>query len=226
METEALVNSVRAELKDPNGVRFDDPALAEYLTSAGRMLAFLRPDEFSERAVVACVAGHVQTIPDDGLRLIEVSHNVDASDNPGDHISFVDERVLNRFAPSWRTETLVDAAIEYTWDDRRPREFLLVPPVNADVKVEISYAQDPGEIAVPGGGTWGEIPKLPESYYNVVRHWLLFRMYSEQTSQIAKAEAEGNWRQFFTMLGEKVPAEMRIDPRRAQAPARTEGESG
>lgn len=224
VQTQSLVESVRSELHDPGGVRFSDPLMAEFLTSAARQVALLRPDEFSERAVIECAAGATQAIPDDGLRLIDVSHNVNDNDTEGGDIRRCDPDVLRRFAPGWRTEALVNAAEEYLWDDRRPREFLLVPPVNAGVKVEILYAQDPGVITGPDDDSqWGDIDKLPDSYFGAVRHWVLHRMYSIETSAVGKQSAHDHWTKFYNTLGETVPSEIRIDPRRTQAVSREGG---
>jgi hypothetical protein len=207
MDAEPIVNAVAEELHDPLHARWSPETLAEYLTSALRMVVGIRPDTTQTVDTLTLADGHLHPSP--GLRFIRLDCNVLPDGSDGDAITPCDIEVLDRFEPSWRRSRPRSRVEHYGWVPHRPREFLTVPPAALGTKVRIAYAADPGPIAAPSapGDIWPEIQISPD-YENAVRHWMLFRAYALQTSAVGKDQARAHYSMFFSSMGEKVPGQV------------------
>jgi len=206
MDAETLVNSVAGELHDPSHTRWSRDQLAEYLTSALRMVVGVRPDATQSVATVTLDEGHLHESP--GLRFIRLDSNIRPDNSDGGAVTPFDFEVMDRYEPDWRRSRPRSRVEHYGWVPHRPREFITYPPVESGVKVRVAYAADPGPITAPApGGSWPAID-MSEEYENAVRHWMLFRAYALQTSSIGKQQAQSHYTMFFSSMGEKVPGQM------------------
>jgi len=206
MQTEPIINAVAGELHDPEHARWSKATLAEYLTSALRMVVGIRPDATQTVETVTLDEGHLHQSP--GLRFIRLDCNVRPDGSDGDAIAPCDIDVLDRYEPTWRRGRPRNRVDQYGWVPHRPREFLTVPPVAQGTQVRVAYADDPGPITAPAqGDPWPEVD-MSEEYENAVRHWMLFRAYALQTSSVGKQQAQSHYSMFFSSMGEKVPGQM------------------
>lgn len=206
MDAEALVNAVAGELHDPTHVRWSEDTLAEYLTSALRMVVGIRPDATQTVETVTLDEGHLHQSP--GLRFIRLDSNIQQDDSNGGAITPFDFEIMDRFEPNWRRSRPRNRVEHYGWVPHRAREFITYPPVAAGTKVRVAYAADPGPITAPASGeSWPEID-ISNEYSNAVRHWMLFRAYALQTSAVGKDQARAHYGMFFSSMGEKVPGQM------------------
>ncbi|MCH8505361.1 MAG: hypothetical protein LAT50_13680 [Ectothiorhodospiraceae bacterium] len=212
IEAAGLIAGAASDMHDPEFKRWSKANWADYLLSALRALALVRPDAFRVTAAVALKEGHTHHIPEDGLRFIELQANVDEFGYPADAITRVDGSTLARFAPGWRADAPADSVEHYLWDERRPTEFQTVPPVRDGVSVILVYAAEPAAIEAPTDDDWPELD-IEAHYATQLRHWLLYRAHSKQTSMAAKQAAAQERQAFYAALGEKVPGQQFNDPR-------------
>ena len=206
MQTEPIINAVAGELHDPEHARWSEATLAEYLTSALRMVVAIRPDATQVVDTVTLEEGHLHSSP--GLRFIRLDCNVRPDGSDGDAIFPCDIDVLDRYEPNWRRDRPRNRVDQYGWVPHRPMEFLTVPPVAQGTQVRVAYAADPGPVMAPASGeSWPEVD-MSEEYENAVRHWMLFRAYALQTSAVGKDQARAHYGMFFSSMGEKVPGQV------------------
>ena len=103
LQAQHILSRVRNILQDNTGVRWTDGEMFDYLSDGQREIANLRPDATATHSNVQLTTGTEQTIPTDGLRLIQVIRNMSgtATDATGARaISKVNIGVLNSEEPS------------------------------------------------------------------------------------------------------------------------------
>jgi len=102
-----VLTRVRLLLQDPDGVRWLDAEQFQWLTDGQRAIVVVRPDASAKNAEIELVAGSKQTLPDDGLRLLDVVRNVpvtavnSTTQTGGRAVRLVDREVLDSQDPSW-----------------------------------------------------------------------------------------------------------------------------
>ena len=76
LQAQHILSRVRNILQDNTGVRWTDGEMFDYLSDGQREIANFRPDATATHANVQLATGTEQTIPADGLRLINVARNL------------------------------------------------------------------------------------------------------------------------------------------------------
>ena len=71
MQASDVFTRVSRVLQDEAKVRWAEPELAEWLTDALRVLVLVRPDAAMANTTMDLVEGSRQTLPADGLRLLD-----------------------------------------------------------------------------------------------------------------------------------------------------------
>ncbi|MCG5537861.1 DUF6682 family protein [Halorhodospira sp. 9622] len=210
LDTAALVRSVQLDLQEhPDYPAWTDEHFSEMLRAAMDQLALVRPEAFQRVASVALQRGVTHHIPEDGVRLIEVTANVDQG-LPGEAVTRVDGATMARFDPAWRSRPEADQVDHYLWDERQPRVFHTVPAVRSGTRVQIVYIQQPPAFEV---GEYPTLEQMPSHYREPLRHWMLYRAWLKGTRPGIEPKAQAHYEWFYHALGEKVPTSQRVDPR-------------
>ena len=132
MQCSIVLAQVRYALNDPSAATWTDSThLIPALNDALRALVSVRPDAASSTEVKLLTAGTRQTIPTDGVRLIDVIRNAgeDGLSSTGRTVRRVSLDALNASMPTWHAATGQTEIREYAYDERSPREFWVYPPV-------------------------------------------------------------------------------------------------
>jgi hypothetical protein len=148
-----IVQTVSVDrLQDPNATKWPIPELARSFNRCQRAIFTLRPDLGSKRASLTCVAGALQTLPNDAKMLLNVERNTAGNKGavkmPKNGKAIVDAQVRN-----WRSLTGVTDILEAYYDERDPLHFEVYPPATTSASLEIVYAAYPTDISIPAGGT-------------------------------------------------------------------------
>lgn len=197
-----LIARVKTTLVDPNGTRWSDPRLLEYVNEAQRMITLLKPSSYTKTDSLQLVAGTLQTLPADGHMLIDIVASMGADgDTPGGAISQIDRTILNTSVSSWRNHTASMNTRHYIYDDRAPESFEVYPPQPDPAGyVQMVYAATPPEITDGANEL-----SLPEIYDTPMRYLVLALCYSMQTSaQDLNKAASYEARAQSMVLGRKV----------------------
>lgn len=198
-----LINRVSVTLQDPTFVRWTQEELLNYLNDAQRQIVLFRPDAKSVYLSFTCVNEPKQSLPADGLRLINILRNTD-----GRAITKVDRMILDVQLPDWyETAAVADGVKHYVYDALDPKNFYLFPVPAADHQVDIVYAIAPVDIEITDFSTDTQVIGIDDIYANAIMDYMMYRAY-QKDSEFANLNRAGVYFQSFTTsLGIKSQAD-------------------
>jgi hypothetical protein len=131
-EVRKLVNDSRAPM------RYTDAELLGFVNQTLRRMVMYRPDLFIAVQDIPTVSGSsVQTIPADGVRLVEI-YNVKG----GNVLTEVNKDSLDQTLPGWRSSPS-GQPVNYMRHVRNPNMFFLYPPPESGVVLVAEYVSTP-----------------------------------------------------------------------------------
>jgi hypothetical protein len=186
-------------IQDQTNVRWPQEELLRYLNDARREIAVVRPDLYATTSTVTLVAGTKQSLPTDGIRLIDVIRNMPAG-AAGAAIRIVEREILDAQKPSWHTETASAATKHFMYDERNPRVYYLYPPATGSHQIEITYGQTPTDIALANIGSTELLQE--DVYTGAMVDYVCYRAFSKDSEYAGNAgRAQAHYQQFINSLG-------------------------
>lgn len=201
-------------LNDIGNVRWTSAELLRYLSDGRRVLLIQRPDLYATTEVIDLAGGTRQTIPSTGHRLLNVHCNVSADGSTrGRAMRPVDEEVLERVIPSWRSVANAEALVHWMYDERHPRVFEVYPQAVLGQKVEITYTAEPTELAGTGTELTQEGP-----YGAALVDYVVHRALSKDEEHAMHAErARLHYESFINLVSEGDQREVPASPNTARS---------
>lgn len=197
---------------DPSGLK---ASLTDFLNAALRQLSLVRPDAFAVTESVRLVAGVRQTLPDPDVHgcqskaalLMDLVCNMGVDgQSRGWPIVRSSREALS--ALDWSgTDTIVR---NWAYDPKAdPDVFYVFPGVRAGktVWVEAVFSAKHSSVA----GSTADLP-VPDSFAGPLEHWLLYEVYSGDSSTSNQAKAMFHFKSFFDSLGVKLQSERYFKP--------------
>lgn len=202
---------------DPSGLK---ASLTDFLNSALRQLSLVRPDAFAVTESVKLVAGVRQELPDPDVHdcqskaaiLMDLVSNMGADGmTRGWPISRASKDALSTLDWS-ESDTVVR---NFAYDPKGdPDVYYVFPGVRAGetVWVEAVFSAKPGAIS----GSTADLP-VPDSFAGPLEHWILYEVFSGDSSNSNQGRAQFHFKSFFDVLGVKLQSERYFKPQ-AQEP--------
>ena len=186
--------------------------LLDFLNEAMRTTAGAKADFYTvQDEAFALAVGILQTLPGDGVAVMNVLRNSDATG--GRILTQVDEALLDESARFWPAATRVLQIEHYTADPRNPRRFKVFPPAALGAAVEILYTATPPQIMYPA-----ETLPVSEVYQSPLVDFVLSKAYSKNSKRQDLTKASGFMAQWGQKLGLKANAQAAIAPKVAVSP--------
>jgi hypothetical protein len=203
-----IITRARIVLNDADGVRWLDNELIAWINDGQRVIALVRPDAAVANTSLALAAGTKQTIPSDGLRLLDVMRNVGADGSGGRSVRHVDRDILDTQNPSWHTESGQVTVKNYVYDNRDPKTFYVYPPAAAGARLEIMYSKNPTDAT-----TASSVLAVADIYADPLLNYVLYRAYSKDAEFAQNFQLSGTYLQVFqAMLGIKTSKDAAFSP--------------
>jgi len=234
MKAESIVTRAGIILHDTTQVRWLESELLGWLNDAQREIVLIRPDASVKNEELQLQAGTKQSLPDGGIRVMDVVRNTD-----GDAIRVIDRNVLDAQQPNWHTVGAKSSVEHFMFDLRDPKHFYVYPPQSADTtttvvnaetgldedvttvnagRIELIYSSAPDDVVYKTDATalTSETITLDDIYGNGILDYILYRAYSKDADFAGNAErALKHYETFVTTLGLKFQADKMIDPNAA-----------
>lgn len=213
-----LINRVAVTLQDPTFVRWPNQELLNYLNDAQRQVVLFRPDAKAVNAPFTCANSAKQTLPADGLRLINVLRN-----SGGRAITKVDRGILDVQLPEWyETAVGTDGVKHYVYDALDPKNFYVFPKPAASHPIDIVYAMSPVDIVISNYTTDTQVIGIDDIYANALMDYMMYRAYQKDSEFANLNRAAVYYQAFSTSLGIKSQADGGLlESMEAQKPQRT-----
>jgi hypothetical protein len=198
-----LISRVSITLQDPTFVRWTQGELLNYLNDAQRQVVLFRPDAKAVNAPFTCTNTAKQTLPAEGLRLINVLRNTG-----GRAVTKVDRSILDVQLPTWyETAALADGVKHYVYDALDPKNFYVFPkPANLH-QIDIVYAISPVDIVISNYTTDVQVIGIDDIYANALMDYMMYRAYQKDSEFANLNRAAVYYQAFTTSLGIKSQAD-------------------
>lgn len=191
--TDLLLDKDRAD----DEARWTDEELFRLINDSRMAILTRRPAACSKVLNLTLVAGTYQTLPTDGVELIDIIRNMGTDGNtPGRAIRRTDRQNIEDFDLNWHAATPSLVISQFTYDDRTPKVFFVNPPAVAGTKILSSYAAIPAEIAALTDDL-----DIALEYMDAVVNYVCYRAKSKDSEYANAAEAGAYYGAFNDALG-------------------------
>jgi hypothetical protein len=210
---QTIVDAVEVILQDPSNIRWSADELLNYLNEGQRTVVLFKPDANSVYTTHTLVSGDRQTIPSDGIRLLDVLRNVNADSAKEKSISQVGRSELDTVHALWHTSVSgsapTDVIQHYVYDPMDPQNFYVYPAAASGTQqVILTYAAVPTEITALTSNI-----TLPDVYQAALTDYVCYRAYGKDSESASNnALKEQYWGQFMRVLNTQVTVEANTQP--------------
>lgn len=197
-------------LQDTTKVRWLEDELVGWLNDGQREAVLIRPAASVSNVPFALAGGKtLQTLPADGLMLIDVPRNMGADGaTPGNAVRICSREILDAQRPTWHSDANSLGYVQhFVYDPRDPKNFYVYPKAPATWYVQLAYSCSPATVAM------GQAISIDDIYANVLVDYVLYRAYSKDAEYAGNAQrAIGHYAAFQNSLGVKTQNELSSNP--------------
>lgn len=206
MKAQDIIDRARIILND-DGTRWPDAEMLKWVSDGQRVIALVRPDSCPINGPITLVAGTKQTIPANGLRLLDVIRNLTADGGPDRSVRMVDRETLDSQDYNWH-KAKQGKTVNFVYDNRDPTHFYVYPPAVNGAKLEILYSESPQEITDKTTDL-----ALLDIYSEPLFNYVLFRAYSKDAEFSPNFQLAQSYLQVFnSLLGIKTTKDFAFSP--------------
>lgn len=187
-----------SELVDSDYVRVPIDTWIRYLNAALRTLILVRPDANAVTESVQLAAGVKQTLPNNVLRLLDISRNMGTDGLTAGKIVTPSARkhidYSNLLWPAATGDTAID---NYSYDRNTPDIFFVTPPVSSTVNVyvEMSFSKLTDTLTA-SGDTVG----VKDIFFEPLVQYMLYKAFSADDEDVEYGKATQHLQNFFNLL--------------------------
>lgn len=198
-----------------NGTRWTNEELLGWLNESYQAIVAIKPDASSVNAQITCVSGTRQTIPADGMRLLDVVRNTGVAAK-GMSVMKARRDALDATRRNWHGETASDTVEQFIFDDQDPTHFYVYPPATTAAKLEIIYSSVPTPHAsAQASSSSTEVVRLGDHYVPAIVDYMLARAYAKDAEHAANLQrAQMHNGAFFNAMGATAQADAAFSPNR------------
>lgn len=209
VDAKSILDTAGYQLNDKGATRWTIPELLKYLNAAQLEIATLVANSNANTVTIALVTGCKQSMPADGIRIVEFIRNMGTDGlTPGAAIRVVDRKVMSAYAPDWSVVSASNPASAtvvhgmYNAEDDNQTFYVWPPqPATNRGQIEIIYDQIPTTITNASPGTKITIDDF---YANALLDYVLYRGFdkdADSANQAARAQA--HYQAFARAIGAK-----------------------
>lgn len=205
-----IENLVQVTLNDTGSDTWDQETLLDWANQGERKIVSLVPQANPVIESVILTAGAKQSIPSGGIAFINVIRNMgDDGETAGRAVTLSSVSSIALFAPSWSTETEVEAIYNAMPDSLDPTTYHVYPPSDGTGYVELEYADTPTVIAYDAPGVWKDgYLTIKENYVDALVSYILWRAFTQDSGiQGTRQRALDALNAFYQGLGLQAPGQ-------------------
>jgi len=203
----SILNRSASLLSDEEHVRWEESELLEWLNDGQRVIARgPATDVYVLRDNITAVAGTVQVLPDNAIRLVDVVKNVSS----GAAIHQTDYATVDALSSTWRAASPGPAEV-FFYDDKNPLQFEVYPPQSGGESIEVVFNAKPGDVVANGTII------VNDMYADSLIDYIVYRGLSKDTEDSSSdlKRATAFYRAFLLGIGYKESTDGQIEPPRS-----------
>lgn len=213
--TASIIQKAQTLLLDATGVRWPSSELLGWLNDGQREIVVFKPNASIKHQSVKLVAGTRQSLPSDGVQLIDIPCNMGSDGaTPGRAIRLAMREVFDAQVPTWHSDTPDLTVNHYMYSVLDPKTFYVYPPQPsyAQTYVDVAYAYVPQEATLSGAITVDDI------YQPMLLDYMLYRAFSKDSEFGDANRASAHQQAYLAALTGKARVEGATNPN-VSAPA-------
>ena len=178
----SIVAQVKRRILDESNDDFSDTQLLDLYNLANKKIVTLQPAAYTTIDIVLLAAGNKQSIPADGIAIMDVRRNFGTDgQTPGRVVRQVEPLSMQSLVPTWATDTQQAYAYDW-WPAKRTEEYYVHPPSDGTNYVEIDIAKTPPATVWDAGGLWQSATSpLNDSYVDAQINGMMYQAYDDDT---------------------------------------------
>ena len=214
---QALLANAASLLQDTTNVRWTAAQLLVWLNDGQRELVLLKPDAYVKSTATILVAGTKQTIPTDGIYLVDIPRYLGTDGiTPTNSVKSISREILDNQVPDWHAARHANVRPKhFIYNELEPKRFYVYPPqpTSGFGYVEVVYTAVPPDAVSPGSLS------LADEYAGALLSFILFRAYSQDSEWAGNKELSAmHYGHFVGLLTGKDQAEDETTPNKALGP--------
>jgi len=192
-----VIDEVRGAIQDATPTyRYDDAAILRAINHCLKRIALLRPDLFAYVTSFTCVAGTVQTLPADSVRIIDVLQG------SAGNVNEVNRATLDLAQSTWQAD-VTGPTQDWMRHVRNPNIFFVYPPSPNGQVLTIEYVQAPKNYAINE-----VITLLADVYFPVLVDCVVWWFESFDNESVSNQRAQmfqQSWNQMLNITVQAKP---------------------
>lgn len=208
----SVLNQAQIQIQDKTGTRWPPSELLSWYNMALQAIVTERPDANVKNTTFSTVIGTKQSLPADGLRLIDIPRNEGGQKKP---IRVIDRMILDDNYAWHNQATPATEVLHYVYDDRDPKTFYLYPAPAAAVQINLVYSTAPVAATIANFDTDVQVIGVDDNYVPAILDYILYRAYQKDASYAGNENrAASAYGAFRNSLGIKTNADQAMSPNR------------
>ncbi|WP_067097937.1 phage adaptor protein [Marinomonas atlantica] len=209
-----VINRVKTTLQETtdSGTRWTNGELIEWVNESYQAIIQIKPEASTINMDVELKAGTKQTIPANGLRLIDVVRCVSESSS-GAAVTVCDRRQLDTARRGWHREPQTLDVEHFIFDEMDPKTFYVYPPAQAGAQIELMYSALPDLHSSASNAIPNDSIRFDDTLAPVIVDYVLYRAYSKDADHTANLNrAQMHYQAFMQSLGQKTQIDRATSP--------------
>ncbi len=191
--TDLLLDKDRAD----DAARWDNSELLRWVNDCRMAILTRRPQACTKYETVALIAGSKQTLPENGVELIDIVRNMGMDGlTPGRSIRRTDRQNIDDMDLYWHKGAQKAEISQFTYDDRAPKTYYVSPPAKVGTHIEMAYAAIPAAVT-----SISDSLDLGLEYMEPVVNYIAYRAKSKDSQYANAGEAAAFYGAFADALG-------------------------
>lgn len=179
-------------IQDPTYVRWGLAEMLDWLNDGRRELAVVRPDIYAKSVTQTLSAGAKQSLPADGLRLMDIPRNTS-----GSAITVTRREFLDQQQRGWHQYAGSTSILHFMLDERDAKTFWVYPPAASGASVEIIYQAAPTDFTISGQTVTGTLTAFEELYGGALVDYIGYRAMSKDSEFAGNSQRAENYYNHF-----------------------------
>ncbi len=195
-DAKQILNAVATTLQDPSGVHWPRTELLMYLNEAQVQIVNLKPEAYTVVSDQGLASGTRQQLPNQSMRLIEITRNLGADNSAVRVVSRVD---MDTLQPNWHASKANDVVQHYMYDILEPTSYLVYPPQPDPAKGRVRMITSDIPAYLTSEDQW---ISLRDIFNPALINYTLHRAYAKDAEATANLHLKTLfWQQFQYSLG-------------------------
>jgi hypothetical protein len=213
-QVNSILSRAATLIQDATNVRWPQDELLGWLNDGQREVVLHKPEASVKNTSVSLTSGSTkQTIPSDGILLLDVTRNMGAAGTTaGNAIRLTTREVLDAQKPTWHSDANALGYVQhYIYDPRDPKTFYVYPKAPSGAWfAEVVYSAAPTDCEA------GNTIQIDDIYANALLDYVLYRAYSKDAEYAANAAlAVAHYQAFANAIGLKTQNDLSRNPNSA-----------